>query len=319
MGELEGRVVILDELEVTQGVEISPQLSQAVTEDMNEYWLTNRRRPYKRVKVLMAHWASDDLGLATEMNDLAFVFRDLYGFEVSSFLIPDYHPSAILSSVVIDFLEDSPLDTLFIYGGHGTINPPRNDSVWAASRLGEPSMPSADIQTLFEESPADSVLIYDACCSADAAVTRPTFQGVTELIASCGFQTTAPGPGRQSFTYALTNVLREHSPTKTSLAVADLYLKLLARLRHTQDRTVETTPVHCALSNKPIGRRIVFEPMGNHHPVDLSTVQTPYVYTFSFAADTLWMTYEAWLRWKDWITKAPPEAYFFMGARVSTY
>lgn len=61
-----------------------------------------------------------------------------------------------------------------------------------------PELNSTCIQTYFEDSPSDAILLHDACFSADTRMTRRVENtsyrhGVTELIAASGFGETTPG------------------------------------------------------------------------------------------------------------------------------
>lgn len=124
-------------------------------------------------------------------------------------------------------------------------------------------MPAGSIQTILGQSRSDALLIYDACQSADTATTKMTPHGITELITSCGFESTAPAVGKTSFTHTLTTVLASASVTNAPLSVAELYGQCLSRLRNAKNRTDQTTPFHCTLTSEKAGRRIILQPL---HP-----------------------------------------------------
>ncbi|CZR68567.1 uncharacterized protein PAC_18466 [Phialocephala subalpina] len=94
--------------------------------------------------------------------------------------------------------------------------------IHSTEEVDSPSMPASGIQTLLEQTLVDTVLFYDACYSADAAIAIPRSQGLTELVVACGFETVAPGPGRYSFTHSLTAVLGEMRGSPFS--VSELYV-----------------------------------------------------------------------------------------------
>jgi hypothetical protein len=121
-------------------------------------------------------------------------------------------------------------------------------------------MPSSGVQTLLEESRSDAILLYDSCRCADTAITKSTLHGITELIAACGFQTTAPGVGTTSFTHALTYVLRLSTMAGSRFSVSELFARVLAQLRNARGRTNQTTPVHATLTCEDSGRKIMLEP-----------------------------------------------------------
>jgi hypothetical protein len=111
-------------------------------------------------------------------------------------------------------------------------------------------MASHGIQTIIEESCSDAILFYDACQSAETAVTTASsdLQGVTELISACGFQTTAPGPSSDSFSFTLTTQLREIASLGRAVPLSEVYSRILAGLRNAPDRSRKTTPVHASLT-----------------------------------------------------------------------
>jgi hypothetical protein len=82
----------------------------------------------------MMRWTQDDLGVAQELNALASVFQDEYGFNVEEWKIPaDKKSHTNLMQKALDFLDDyDSEDNLFIlyYAGHGFINQDRQ-STWA--------------------------------------------------------------------------------------------------------------------------------------------------------------------------------------------
>lgn len=127
------------------------------------------------------------------------------------------------------------------------------------SKRGSASTPSVGVQGLFEGNRSDALLLYDACSSANGAVTREFRSGgsVTELISACGVHDTAPGVGDNSFTSALIKTLREDS---SPMFVSQLYQRILARLTYTPDRKDKRIPVHCTLTSEKGGRQIVLAP-----------------------------------------------------------
>ncbi|CAD6447622.1 55c48d53-231d-43c0-bde6-c855ffc47b51 [Sclerotinia trifoliorum] len=150
---------------------------------------------------------------------------------------------------------DNSPDTLLIFSYHGDsgFHDTRHDHIWSATTEKElPCMPSSGIQTLLGESESDAILFYDTCHSADTAMTfSPSAGSVTELIAACGFQTTAPGAGNNTFTPALIRELSS-AAAQEALSVSGLYNRVLARLRNTRKRDRNTTPIHCTSSHHVI-------------------------------------------------------------------
>jgi hypothetical protein len=125
------------------------------------------------------------------------------------------------------------------------------------------SIPSGGIQAFFEQSGSDALLIYDACHSAETAISRDSRspQSITELIAACGFQTTAPGVGDHSLTHTLTKELRHLRTGDRPFSVSELFSRVLTRLKHTPSREERTTTVHTTLTWEASGRCIMLEPL----------------------------------------------------------
>jgi len=165
-------------------------------------------------------------------------------------------------------------------------------------------MPSGGIQTLLEETRSDAILFHDCCHSADTARTKFTPQGITELVAACGFQTTAPGVGPTSFTHALTNALTEYRQAARQFSVSDLYTTVLANLRGVPGRTDQTTPAHCSLTSEQTGRHIMLAP-ANAPDAQLVFSEERDVVTLSFEVDHASFDFESW---RDWTLTAPPDA-----------
>ncbi|KAI9644511.1 hypothetical protein NHQ30_006532 [Ciborinia camelliae] len=263
---LGNRVEHSQDIDIERRIERSREIqwSDIFKEKFKAAWSARRSNCYSKVKVLIVHWASDDLGVSEEIENLADVFQDLYHFEVAKFEIPDLQPASKLSNRVRIFIGDNSPDTLLIFGynGHGGFHDTRHDHIWHANNKSNgPSMPSSSVQALFEESASDTILLYDACFSADTAMTLSRSTGsVTELISACGFSTTAPGVGNHSFTSALTHELAL-AATQKSLPVFELYNRVLARLRNTRDRSKNSTPIRCTLIPDGDRTSIVLKPL----------------------------------------------------------
>ncbi|KAH6723545.1 hypothetical protein BKA61DRAFT_566170 [Leptodontidium sp. MPI-SDFR-AT-0119] len=98
-------------------------------------------------------------------------------------------------------------DNLFIvyYTGHSTING-NCQSVWNYTR--DPKSASVDwssIQNLFENLSSDTLCLLD-CCTAGSSANN-VGSGTLETIGACGFNGTAPPPGKYSSTTTLVEVL----------------------------------------------------------------------------------------------------------------
>lgn len=87
---------------------------------------------YTDVNVLLLSWEDDDLGVATEVSELDFVFRHVYGYRTDQWKIPSTQSHIALARRILDLLTDSASsDKLLIvyYGGHAYMNDQR-DCVW---------------------------------------------------------------------------------------------------------------------------------------------------------------------------------------------
>jgi len=171
-------------------------------------------------------------------------------------------------------------------------------------------MPSHGIQSLLEECRSDAVLCYDACHSAETSVTKSTttHRGVTELIAACGFQATAPGVSVHSFAHTLTQELCSASKTGVHFSVPYLFSQVLSRLRNSSRWEEKATPVHTNLVCERGGREIMLEPLKPRNAIIKCTNQQPLTalpvvlyFTTSHNIDDQ--------DWQDWIMAAPADAH----------
>ena len=147
-------------------------------------------------------------------------------------------------------------------------------------KTGSPTLPSGGVQQLLEEAESDVLLLYDSCHSSHPAVSV-TGQGVTEVIAACGFETKAPAVGPHSFTNALIRELEEcfAGPPRS---VAALHGRVISSLKNWKPSLLRDengnvwtdengqakyecykrrTPVHCFLTNESPYRSIMLTPL----------------------------------------------------------
>lgn len=124
------------------------------------------------------------------------------------------------------------------------------------------------IQTLFEQADFDVLLLLDCCAAASAAPTAAS--AVTETIAACGFESSAPQSGRHSFTNAVIEVLDDWVES-APFSAAMLHNKVLSILQHGSLETLQNgkrrklecqrTPIHmvaaadATLPSIELGRR----------------------------------------------------------------
>jgi hypothetical protein len=156
----------------------------------------------------------------------------------------------------------------------------RANRICSTDKPGTPTLPSGGVQQLLEEAESDVLLLYDSCHSSHPAVSI-SGQGVTEVIAACGFETQAPAVGPHSFTNALIRELEE-AFTGPPISVAELHGKVIGSLKNWKpsllrdsDGNIWTdengqpryechkrrTPVHCFLTNETPYRSIMLAPL----------------------------------------------------------
>ncbi|KUJ17234.1 uncharacterized protein LY89DRAFT_685147 [Mollisia scopiformis] len=247
-------------------------------------WPTRKRSRYGKAHVLLLSWEDDNLGVNREMHRLEYVFSNLYRFDVQCFKIPRKTAGKATTSRILSFLENDGPETLFIlhYAGHARLSHRSSEPpIWSATDTSNsPTLPSGGVQQLFEEAESDVLLLYDTCHSSHPAVNIGG-QGVTEVIAACGFETEAPAVGPHSFTNALIRELEE-AFNGPPLSVAELHGRIIGSLKnwkpsllrdenghvwtdqHGQPRYEchkRRTPVHCFLTNETPYRSIMLAPL----------------------------------------------------------
>ena len=147
-----------------------------------------------------------------------------------------------------------------------------------------PTVQWLGIQNMLEQAECDVLILLDCCCGASS--TSETGNGVTEVIAACGFETWTPGVGQHSFTSCLIKELIYWSDNG-SRSVAMLHMRVLSTMKHPKPRTWDgrsdeqrKTPIYSILTNEGLPRSIELKPLppGNHCALELpasSTSSTP--------------------------------------------
>jgi hypothetical protein len=151
---------------------------------------------------------------------------------------------------------------------------------YRTDQVGSPILPCGGVQQLLEEAASDVLLLYDSCHSSHPAINTGG-QGVTEVIAACGFETQAPAVGPHSFTNSLIRELEE-AFIGPPISVAELHVRVIGSLKNwkpallrDQDGNLWTdengrprlevhkrrTPVHCFLTNEIPYRSIMLAPL----------------------------------------------------------
>ncbi|KAL5323643.1 hypothetical protein ACEPPN_008183 [Leptodophora sp. 'Broadleaf-Isolate-01'] len=232
--------------------EIGKQLQDAA----NAAYPHGQRSRYSNVYVLLLCWEDEDpqLPVSIEVNELQSMFEIMYGFDVEVWKIPSQSSHNKLNRKVLDFVAlggDCKDDLKIVYyGGHGMLAHNRQAS-WASRP--DPKDPSYrtvkwnGIQHALEEAVSDVLLLLD-CCASGTANTDEGY-GVTELIAACGFNTSANPVGPDSFTRALITELGLLSRT-SSFTVGTLYNRILCRAQNWMPtaQEVQKPPLHVVLT-----------------------------------------------------------------------
>lgn len=97
---------------------------------------------YCDVYVLLLSWEDDNLGVATEIDELEKVFRDIFNYQVDRWKIPSHKShNALVYHLMRSLGNFESNDKLFIvyYGGHGFMNDDRQ-CVWL--RYVSPPLPA---------------------------------------------------------------------------------------------------------------------------------------------------------------------------------
>lgn len=85
---------------------------------------TRGQSRYTEVHVLMLYWKDDDLGVASEIRDLASIFIKTFHYLVESWEIPSEKPTRCIQERMNKFLKYDSLESLLIvyYAGHAIQN-----------------------------------------------------------------------------------------------------------------------------------------------------------------------------------------------------
>ena len=117
---------------------------------------------------------------------------------------------------------------------------------------------------MLEQAESDVLILLDCCAGASSAAEAGN--GVTEVIAACGFDTWAPCVSEHSFTRNLIDEL--HYWCGTPYSVATLHMRVLAAMKHWKPRFSRTsneerrkTPIHSLLNCQGQSRSIQLIPL----------------------------------------------------------
>lgn len=134
-----------------------------------------------------------------------------------------------------------------------------------------PTMKWLGIQNMLEQAESDVLILLDCCAGASSAAEAGN--GVTEVIAACGFETWAPGVSEHSFTRSLIDELQFWCG-QPSNSVAMLHMRVLASMKHWKPRSSRTsnderrkTPIHSLLTSQGCSKSIQLIPLRQPPPL----------------------------------------------------
>ena len=100
-------------------------LGSTLQKAANAIFPGNQTSRYSKADVILLSWEDEDpnLPVSVEINELASVFTNLYGYEVEKWLIPSENSHNRLQTRVLEFLGSSEPEHLKIvyYAGHGKL------------------------------------------------------------------------------------------------------------------------------------------------------------------------------------------------------
>jgi len=134
---------------------------------------------------------------------------------------------------------------------------------------------------LLEAADSDVLLLYDCCHSATVPTCGSHQGGVTEVIAACGYEATAPEADEHSFTKALIDILIITSK-EVPFSIGWLHSRILRNLKcwspgvkelpngeYVCERQPRRTPIYSLLSETRPRRSIVLGPLPSPSPACL--------------------------------------------------
>ena len=119
---------------------------------------------------------------------------------------------------------------------------------------------------MLEQARSDVLILLDCCAAASSATSSGN--GITEIIAACGFEAYAPGVGQHSFTRSLIDELK-YLEGMGSFSTSLLHDKVLSRVKYWKPRfgpsasrhEIRRTPIYIVISSETRSRSIVLEPL----------------------------------------------------------
>lgn len=207
---------------------------KAKTAEMQEWWTEavarNMDLPegYQKVAVLIIKWADelDELKTGGEAQELKALFQNRFNYHTDIVALHvgtkpqlqlDYHVSGFIRD------HDGPENLLIVYyTGHGVYNEDRKCLELTGSLRNNPvlygrglrknaraSWTKAEDQLRHEDVESDVLTILDTCYSSNFAKSGKEGQKKFELLSACAIDQTTEAPGKNSYTRALIDALKE--------------------------------------------------------------------------------------------------------------
>lgn len=107
-------------------------LSDILNQSLSAAFPRATRSRYHDVYVLLLSWEDDDLGVESEINELDYVFENVYRYRTDQWRIPTSKSHNALVRRVMEALEEAEARNVLLvvyYGGHGYMNDDRH-CVW---------------------------------------------------------------------------------------------------------------------------------------------------------------------------------------------
>jgi hypothetical protein len=231
--------------------QVASKLNESLTS------IVSQRHSYDAVYALLISWAeTDDAKIADEVEAVRNLFESDFGFVVSKYAIPSDRSGAnlqhTLTTLCIQNGEGKNNLLILYYAGHGDASPEKRRAVWAAKRVGGPTLNWYEVMPSAYAWGGDILMILDCCYALQAS--RGRDDRTVELLAASGLLEMTPPAGDWSFTTRFIRVVSEKlgllssSPSSSHpegcLTVEDIYTALL---QLSGKDMVRTTPARLLL------------------------------------------------------------------------
>lgn len=235
--------------------------------------LAAQYKEYDRVRCMLVSWKTDHFQCKNMILNLKSVFEDQYGYETTTFDIPDSrHPVKKLFEALhcLTFdLRENDLCILYYFGHTWGNNHPLDNIRWtsgmASTKPGHENSSFPELnwtylqQTVMDRSHCDVLMIMDTCLGARAirASKDVVIEGRKEIIASAGWEHDSRG---FNFTNCLMHELKKLAEDGEPFSTGQLFSKMVREMKGPAGATLRETPFHAALNCKDASRQIMLRP-----------------------------------------------------------